>query len=131
MKVIDVVAAVIIHKNKYLCAQRPHSKFDYLSYKYEFAGGKVEPTESREEALVREILEELSVTVQVHSIIDVIEHQYPDFAVNITFYKCSVNKTKKILAMEHRCLNWCTKDELGDLDWADADKPIVTLLQSL
>ncbi|BBI69883.1 hypothetical protein PKHYL_40740 [Psychrobacter sp. KH172YL61] len=69
MSVINVVAAVIKHDDKYLCAQRKKSKFEYLSYKFEFPGGKVESNETLEQALHREILEELDANIEIVSIL--------------------------------------------------------------
>lgn len=125
MKVINVVAAVIIHEERYLCAQRAGSKYDYLSFKYEFPGGKIEPFESNEEALHREILEELGVNIKIYSVIDIVEHQYEDFRVKITFYNCKVVGDRTINMIEHNCIKWCSKDELEDLDWAAADEPVI------
>lgn len=129
MSVINVVAAVIKHDSKYLCAQRIKSKFDYLSYKFEFPGGKVESNETPEEALHREILEELDTKIEVLSILEKVEHQYPDFSVHITFYECRILENQFLKKIDHHCLSWLLKSELHELDWADADIPIVKLLQ--
>ena len=129
MNVINVVAAVIKHDNKYLCAQRTESKFDYLSYKFEFPGGKVESNETPEEALHREIMEELDTNIEILSVLDKVEHQYPDFVVHITFYECSILENQFLKKIDHHCLSWLLKNELHELDWASADIPIVKLLQ--
>lgn len=129
MSVIDVVAAVIKHDNKYLCAQRTKSKFDYLSYKFEFPGGKIESNETPEEALYREILEELDTNIEILSILEKVEHQYPDFSVNITFYECSLLENQVLKKADHHSFSWLLKSQLHELDWADADIPIVELLQ--
>lgn len=129
MNIINVVAAVIVHHDRYLCAQRAVSKYDYLSFKYEFPGGKIEPSESNEEALHREIQEELGVNIKIYSIIDIIEHQYQDFKVKITFYNCKFLGNQSIDAKEHKCIKWCLIDEMEGLDWADADKPIIQLIK--
>lgn len=129
MSVINVVAAVIKHDSKYLCAQRTKSKFDYLSYKFEFPGGKIESNETPEEALHREIIEELDTKIEVLSILEKVEHQYPDFSVHITFYECRILENQFLKKIDHHCLSWLLKSELHELDWADADIPIVKLLQ--
>lgn len=129
MSIIDVVAAVIKHDDRYLCAQRTESKFDYLSYKFEFPGGKIELNETPEEALHREILEELDTNIEIISILEKVEHQYPDFSVHITFYECSILENQLLTKIDHHCLSWLSKGELHELDWADADIPIVELLQ--
>ena len=128
MSVINVVAAVIKHDDKYLCAQRKKSKFEYLSYKFEFPGGKVESNETHEQALHREILEELDAHIEIVSILKKIVHQYPDFKVHITFYRCSIYEKESIKKVEHNNLSWLTKQELHELDWAEADIPIIRLL---
>lgn len=130
MSVIDVVAAVIKHNDKYLCAQRAESKFDYLSYKFEFPGGKIESNETPEEALHREILEELDTAIEIISILEKVEHQYPDFSVHITFYECRILENQFLKKIDHHCISWLLKNQLHKLDWADADIPIVELLQS-
>ena len=129
MSVIDVVAAVIKHDNKYLCAQRKESKFYYLSHKFEFPGGKIELNETPEEALHREISEELDTNIKIISILKKVDHKYPDFSVRITFYECNIFENQLLKKIDHNCLSWLSKDELHKLDWADADIPIVELLQ--
>lgn len=130
MSIIDVVAAVIKHDDRYLCAQRTESKFDYLSYKFEFPGGKIELNETPEEALHREILEELDTNIEIISILEKVEHQYPDFSVHITFYECIILENQPLTKIDHHCLSWLPRSDLHELDWADADIPIVKLLQT-
>lgn len=124
MKTVNVVAAIIYHEDKYLCVQRPISKFDYISQKYEFPGGKVEAGETEQQGIIREIQEELRMQIQVESKFMVVNHCYPDFAVTLNCYKCSV-ASKDLVLMEHIDYKWLTINELDQLDWAAADIPVV------
>lgn len=127
MKHIEVVAAVIEHDNHYLCVQRNFNKFEYISYKYEFPGGKVEPNETNQEALIREIREELILEIQINEKIITVEHIYPDFKITMHTYMCN-SKNREITLNEHIDYKWLKKEELNSLDWAAADLPIVDLL---
>lgn len=124
MKKIAVVAAIIKYEDKILCVQRNSNKYDYLSYKYEFPGGKVEIGESNEAALIREIKEELHMDIEVESHFYTVEHQYPDFAITMKSFLCSV-KDDALTLTEHIAFKWLKKEELESLDWAAADIPIV------
>ena len=77
MKQIEVVAAIIQFENKFLCVQRGEGKYDYISLKYEFPGGKIEAGESQQQALKREIREELQYDIQLEQKFLTVEHQYP------------------------------------------------------
>ncbi len=127
MKHIEVVAAVILNKNQYLCVQRNSSKYDYISYKYEFPGGKIEENETNEEALLREIKEELNLEIQIEKHIITIKHTYPDFKISMNTYLCN-SKTREITLNEHVNQKWLAKEDLPNLDWAEADLPIVNYL---
>ena len=127
MKHIKVVAAIIIKDGKCLCTKRNISNFKYISYKYEFPGGKVEHGETPEEALSREIFEELSVEIKVHDLCTTIEHTYPDFELTLDAYYCELI-TEEIQLNEYIKYIWLSSFELDQLDWAAADIPIVKLL---
>ena len=129
MKHIEVVAAVIKNKNQYLCVQRNSNKYEYISYKYEFPGGKVEENETSELALIREISEELNLTIEIKEHFLTVDHSYPDFRIIMHSYICNCNSTELILN-EHVDFKWLSKDELFQLDWAAADIPIVEKLSS-
>lgn len=119
--IYNVVGAAIIKEGKVLCAQRGHGS---LKGKWEFPGGKTEDGESLAEALKREIKEELNIDISIDEKIDENSHEYPDFRINLTVYKCGLlsgNPTNT----EHKELRWVTDRELDTLDWADADRPIV------
>ena len=127
MKTIKVVAAIIFLGGKVLCVQRAEHEREYVSLKWEFPGGKVELGESREEALVREIREELSVDIKVSEFLMTVEHTYPDFHLTMHVFKC-VLEQGEISLNEHFALKWLSIDELHQLDWAAADIPVVEFL---
>ncbi|KHF78441.1 Mutator mutT protein (7,8-dihydro-8-oxoguanine-triphosphatase) [Acinetobacter sp. neg1] len=128
MKKLSVVAAVIIHEGKYLCALKGGHKYPYLSNKYEFPGGKVEPNETAEQALRREIHEELNLAIDVKSYLLTVEHSYPDFQIELATYLCEATGINKLVIHEHQDIKWCQIGELEQLDWAAADLPIVQYL---
>ena len=127
MKTVEVVAAVITFNNKFLCVQRGESKFDYISKKFEFPGGKIEKGESKIDALKREIFEELNIDIEIISEFITVNHLYPDFGLIMHSYICSVN-TMTVKLNEHLDSKWLKLDELHVLDWAAADVPIVDAL---
>jgi len=119
-----------VRGNRYLCVQRGSSKYIYISEKFEFPGGKVEPGESNEDALIREIREELNANIKVMGFLIKVQHQYPDFHVEMDGYLCELVSAEVRLS-EHKSLAWLPAGELGSLDWAAADLPIVEKLQNL
>jgi 8-oxo-dGTP diphosphatase len=123
----QVVAAIIIQNNKILCVQRNQSKYDYISYKYEFPGGKIEFNETDEEALTREIKEELNLKIDALKYFTEITHHYPDFSITMKAFTCkSINEDLQL--KEHVDFKWLSQHELNGLDWAAADVPIVDQL---
>ncbi|MEI6265458.1 MAG: (deoxy)nucleoside triphosphate pyrophosphohydrolase [Sphingobacteriia bacterium] len=129
MKTIEVVAAIIIHENKILCVQRGPSKYDYISKKFEFPGGKMEQDETKESAIKREILEELHLDIEVNEEFLTVKHQYPDFTLIMHSFICNCTDTKLTLT-EHIDYKWLKKEELSILDWAAADIPIMEKLMN-
>lgn len=129
MKHYEVTAAILINNNEILCMQRGISKFDYISHKYEFPGGKVEEGETREEALQRELKEELSIDVEIkpENLFFTVEHTYPDFMITMHSYLCYVPH-REINRKEHIFDIWLKNEKLNTLDWAAADIPIVEKL---
>ena len=127
MKQIEVVAAIIQFENKFLCVQRGEDKYDYISLKYEFPGGKIEPGESLNQALEREIKEELQYDICVKEKFLTVEHQYPDFQLKMHSYLCSAVDTNFTLT-KHINYRWLKINQLDELDWAAADIPIVEKL---
>lgn len=122
-----VSAAIIVENKKILCVQRNKGKYDYISYKYEFPGGKLEEAENEEDALKREILEELNLKIDVKEKFLVVTHEYLDFNLTMHSYLCKAN-TEQLVLKEHIDAKWLHKNELIELDWAAADLPIVSKL---
>ena len=129
MKKIEVVAALIFFEDKVLCVQRPKNKLPYISEKFEFPGGKVEEGETKEEALQRELLEELNLSTKIKTLFLTVVHQYPDFELTMHSFMCEV-ASKELTLREHIDQKWLTINELTALDWAAADVPIVDKLVS-
>jgi 8-oxo-dGTP diphosphatase len=128
MKEVHVTAAVIIQDNKILCVQRNENKYDYISKKWEFPGGKVEENEQLEDTIKREIQEELNLNIDVKSFLIQVNHQYPDFQLKMDTFICEI-KSGIIKLNEHIDFKWLSINELSDLDWAAADIPIVEKLR--
>ena len=129
MKKIEVVAGVIFWGNLILCVQRPKNKLHYISEKFEFPGGKIEEGETKEEALHRELLEELNISTKIKNLFLTVVHEYPDFEITMHSFICEVD-SKIINLNEHISQQWLTINELKKLDWAAADIPIVNKLIS-
>lgn len=117
MKTIKVVAAVIKRNNKIFVTQRGYGEF---KDGWEFPGGKVEKGETKEEALIREIKEELDTVIKVDSYLDTIEYDYPDFHLSMDCFICSVVEGHLVLK-EHEDSKWIKKEEIDTLNWLPAD----------
>ena len=128
MKSFDVVAAVIIVDQKILCVQRGKGNHTYLAYKYEFPGGKVEPGETEEHAIIREIKEELDLEISVEKKFLTVQHAYPDITITLHSFLCSCENPTLTLT-EHLNYKWLSIGELRELEWAAADEPIVRKLE--
>lgn len=117
MKTIRVVAAVIKNENKIFATARGYGEF---KGQWEFPGGKIETGETPQEALVREIKEELETTIQVGDLIDTIEHDYPTFHLSMACYWCDIVEGELKL-LEAESARWLSKEELYDVKWLPAD----------
>ncbi|AUC80052.1 DNA mismatch repair protein MutT [Nonlabens sp. MB-3u-79] len=129
MKKIEVVAGIIFCRDLFLCVQRPKNKLHYISEKFEFPGGKIEEGETKEEALHRELLEELNLSTNIKSFFLTVVHEYPDFELTMHSFMCEV-ESKELILHEHIDQKWLKINELTKLDWAAADIPIVDKLVS-
>ena len=124
MKKIEVVAA-IIHKNRaYFATQRGYGEFEGM---WEFPGGKIEPGESRESALRREIQEELGIDITIDKFFCTTDYDYPSFHLTMHCYLCSV-ESGMIELREHKSARWLTVESLDSVEWLPADKEIVDKL---
>lgn len=121
MKTIKVVAAVIKDGDKIFATQRGYGEF---KDGWEFPGGKVEPGETPEAALVREIREELDTEIEVGRKIDCVEYDYPAFHLSMDCFWAEVISGNLILK-EHEAAKWLTKNELDSVDWLPADQGLV------
>ena len=126
MKITEVVAALLWEGERFLLCQRPEQKARALLW--EFAGGKVEPGETREQALVRECREELGITVSVGAEFLQLVHAYPELTVRLTVFHASIAEGIP-QRLEHRELRWVTPVEAGDLPLCPADRPILEKIQ--
>lgn len=126
-KHIYVVAGVITDNEKILCVQRGPNNI--LPLKWEFPGGKIESGETPEEALQREIKEEMLCEIEVGSQIDETVYEYDFGIVHLSTYSCKLIEGTPTLT-EHAALKWLTPDELRSLDWAPADVPTVRKLMN-
>ena len=125
MNLINVVAAIIIKDNLYFIAQRNKNK--HLGLKWEFPGGKVDINESNEEALLREIKEELNIIIQIEK--KIAKKKYNDKKINIVlhYYICQI-KNGIIRLNEHENSKWLTKKNLSKYDFVTGDRDILSLL---
>ena len=125
MKTIKVVAAIICDGTRIFATQRGYGKF---KDGWEFPGGKVEPGETSEEALKREIEEELETEIEVGKYLTTIEHDYPDFHLSMQCYWCRIIAGAPVLK-EHEAAKWLSVDELDSVDWLPADITIIDLIR--
>lgn len=123
---IEVVAALIWKGNQFMICQRPAHKARGLLW--EFVGGKVEPGETKEQALVRECREELAVTVQVGKVSMEVTHEYPDLTVHLTLFHASIQEGAPQL-LEHNDIRWITVEEIDQYSFCPADEVILERLK--
>ena len=123
MCITEVVAALIWNDGRFLACQRaPHKTRGLL---WDFVGGKVEPGETREEALVRECKEELDITIAPGDIFMEVVHQYPDMKVHLTLFNAIIAEGS-LKCLEHNALRWLLPEEIDQCDFCPADIDILT-----
>ena len=124
--VTEVVAALIWRSGRFLACQRPAHKARGLLW--EFVGGKVEPGETKEQALIRECWEELAVTVDVGEVYMEVDHVYPDLTVHLTLFHATL-KDQEPQMLEHNDIRWILPSQIPEYDFCPADVDILAKLQ--
>ena len=125
MRKIEVVAAVLVRDGRVFATQRGYGEF---KDKWEFPGGKMEAGESREEALRREIREELDAEIAVGKLLCTVEYDYPAFHLTMHCYLCSVVSGTLVLK-EHESARWLSADGLESVDWLPADIQVIPIIR--
>lgn len=120
--ITEVVAALIRQGDKFMICQRPQHKARGLLW--EFVGGKVEPGETKQEALIRECREELAVTISVGDVFMDVVHEYPDLTVHLTLF-CAAIAEGVPQKLEHNDIKWITPSEVSNYDFCPADVEIL------
>ena len=119
---VEVVAALIWDKGRFMICQRPAHKARGLLW--EFVGGKVEPDETKEAALIRECREELAVTLSVGDVFMEVTHEYPDLTVHLTLFNATIAAGIP-QKLEHNDIRWITPAQIGDYEFCPADVEIL------
>ena len=127
MKTVRVVAAVIRTDDRIFATQRGYGAF---KDGWEFPGGKIEPGETPEQALVREIREELDTEIRVGDLIERVEYDYPDFHLSMDCYWCEVVEGHLELK-EHEAARWLSREELFSVDWLPADIGLIGRIKEM
>ena len=122
MKITEVVAALIWQGDKFMICQRPAHKTRGLLW--EFVGGKVEPGETKEQALIRECREELAVTLSVGDVFMDVVHKYPDLTVHLTLFNATIAEDEPQM-LEHNDIQWITPSEIRNYEFCPADEEIL------
>ena len=119
---VEVVAALIWDKDKFMICQRPAHKARGLLW--EFVGGKVEPSETKEQALIRECQEELAITLSVGDVFMDVVHEYPDITVHLTLFDATIAEGIP-QKLEHNDIKWITASEIPNYEFCPADEEIL------
>lgn len=132
MKTINVVAAILHRNSNEFGEQIFTTQRGYGDFKdgWEFPGGKIEPNESPENAIVREIKEELDTEIIVEKEIGTIEYDYPTFHISMKCFWCSV-KNGELKLLEHEDAKWITRSEIDSVDWLPADRGILLKIKEM
>lgn len=126
MKRIEVVAAIIADNDRIFATQRGYGEF---KDGWEFPGGKIDAGETPEEALRREIREELATEIEVGELLTTVEYDYPTWHLTMHCFMCRVFKGDLVL-LEHEAAKWLTREELHSVNWLPADEGIIELLSA-
>ena len=126
MKTVRVVAAVIESDHKIFATQRGYGEF---KGGWEFPGGKIEPGETPQQALVREIEEELDTEIEVGELIDTVEYDYPSFHLSMDCFICNIIEGDLVLK-EHEAAKWLSKEELYSVNWLPADEGLIEKIKT-
>ena len=121
MQTIRVVAAIIIKNGKVLATQHGYGDF---KGGWEFPGGKIDAGETPEEALIREIKEELDTEVEIIELLDTVEYDYPNFHLSMDCFICNI-KSGDLVLKEHEAAQWLTKETLDSVNWLPADLGLI------
>ena len=124
---VEVVAALIWDKDKFMICQRPAHKARGLLW--EFVGGKVEPGETKEQALIRECREELAITLSVEDVFMDVVHEYPDIDVHLTLFNATIADGFP-QKLEHNDIKWITPAEIPNYDFCPADVEILNKIKT-
>ena len=124
----EVVAALIWHDNKFMICQRPAHKARGLMW--EFVGGKVEPGETKEQALIRECREELAVTLDIGNVFMDVVHEYPDLTVHLTLFNATIAEGEP-QKLEHNDIQWITPNEIHKYEFCPADEEILRKIEKI
>ena len=125
---VEVVAALIWDKDRFLICQRPATKARALLW--EFVGGKVEKGESKEQALIRECREELAIDIAVDSVFTEVTHDYPDIAILLTLFNARIIGGQLTL-LEHNAMAWITPSEIENYEFCPADEVILEKINEI
>ena len=126
-KHIEVVVAILLRNGAYFATQREYGEFEGM---WEFPGGKIEPCESREVALKREIQKELGVDIAIENLLCTTGYDYPSFHLTMHCYLCSV-ASGEIELREHKSAQWLTMESLDNVEWLPADKDVIEMLKKV
>lgn len=126
-KTVKVAAAIIKNRNRIFTTQRGYGEF---KDGWEFPGGKIEENETPEEALVREIKEELDTAIRIEELFDIVEYDYPDFHLAMHCFLCTIVSGDLVLK-EHEAARWLTKEQLWSVEWLPADLKLIEKIEEI
>jgi len=127
MKTIEVVAAIIVDGDKIFATQRGYGEF---KDGWEFPGGKIEQGETPEQALIREIKEELDTEIEIGKLVETVEYDYPKFHLTMHCFFCRIRSGDLVLR-EHEAAKWLLPEELDSVDWLPADLGLIEKLKRI